>query len=51
MNKLIQRVNDINELDKNVFQQETKMNMVDKCLEYMKQASSIKHSLFSLFDR
>lgn len=54
MNKLIQRVTDINELDKTSNEQEIKMNIIEKCLDYLKQAkenSSLTHSLFSLFDR
>ncbi len=51
MNKLIQRVNYLNELDKTLNEQEIKMNIMERCLEYFKQASTTNHSLFSLFDR
>jgi hypothetical protein len=54
MNKLIQRVNDINELEKNLNDHEMKMNIMDKCLDYFKTAlnhSSTSHSLFSLLER
>ncbi|CAF1327016.1 unnamed protein product [Adineta steineri] len=54
MNKLIQRVNDINELDKNLYEHEIKLNIMDKRLDYFKTAletTSTNHSLFSLLDR
>ncbi len=51
MNKLIQRVNDLNELDGTLNEHEMKMNMIEKCIEYLKQVSSATHPLFSLFDR
>jgi len=54
INKLIQRVNDINEFDKIYNEQEIKLNIIERCLDYFKQAlnnSSTNHSLFSLFDR
>jgi hypothetical protein len=54
MNKLIQRVNDINDLEKALNDQEIKMNINERRLDYFKTAlenSSINHSLFSLLDR
>jgi hypothetical protein len=51
VNKLIQRVNDINELDKTLNEHEMKMNLRERCLDYFKQASSPNHSLFSLLER
>jgi hypothetical protein len=54
MNKLLQRVNDLNELDKNLNEQEIKMNIMEKRLDYFKtvlENPSTNHSLFSLLDR
>lgn len=54
MNKLIQRVNDINELEKNVNEHDIKMNVMERRLDYFKSAlesSSTNHSLFSLLER
>ncbi|CAF0977060.1 unnamed protein product [Rotaria sordida] len=54
MNKLIQRVNDINELEKNINEHDIKMNIMEKRLDYFKttlESSSTNHSLFSLLDR
>jgi hypothetical protein len=54
MNKLIQRVQDISDLDLNLREHEMKMNMMDKCVDYFKaavQSSSTHHELFSLLDR
>ena len=54
MNKLIQRVQDISDLDRNLHEHEMKMNMMDKCVEYFKAAqppSPTSHELFSLLDR
>ncbi|CAF2118037.1 unnamed protein product [Rotaria magnacalcarata] len=53
MNKLIQRVNDINELEKNINEYDIKMNIMERRLDYFKTAlesSSTYHSLFSLLD-
>lgn len=51
MNKLIQRVSDLSELDKTFSEQKLKMNIMGKCIEYLQEISSTNHSLFSLFDR
>ncbi|CAF4011090.1 unnamed protein product, partial [Rotaria magnacalcarata] len=54
MNKLIQRVNDINELEKNINEHDIKMSIMERRLDYFKTAlesSSTNHSLFSLLDR
>ena len=54
MNKLVQRVNNINELEKNRNEYDVKMNIMEKRLEYFKTAlesSSTNHSLFSLLNR
>ncbi|CAF5022229.1 unnamed protein product, partial [Rotaria socialis] len=55
MNKLIQRVSDINELEKNINGHDIKMNIMERRLDYFKTAleesSSTNHSLFSLLDR
>jgi hypothetical protein len=54
MNKLLQRVNDLNELDKHLNEQEIKMNIMEKRLDYFKTAlenPSTNHSLFSLLER
>ncbi|CAF3645050.1 unnamed protein product [Rotaria socialis] len=54
MNKLIQRVNDINELEKNISEHDIKMSIMERRLDYFKTAlesSSTNHSLFSLLDR
>jgi 3-dehydroquinate dehydratase len=55
MNKLIQRVSDINELEKNINEHDIKMNIMERRLDYFKTAleesSSTNHSLFSLLDR
>ena len=54
MNKLLQRVHDISGLDQNLHDNEMKLNMMDKRLEYLKSAldsPSTDHALFSLPER
>lgn len=51
MNKLIQRVQDFSEIEKNSHEQGIKYNLLGKCLEYFQEVKSKGHSLFSLIDR
>jgi 3-dehydroquinate dehydratase len=54
MNKLIQRVNDMSELDRSFNEHEIKLNLMEKRVDYFKAAAestSANHSLFSLLER
>ena len=54
MNKLIQRVNTINDLEKNINEHDIKMNIMGRrldCIKTVLESSSTNHSLFSLLDR
>jgi len=51
MNKLLQRVHDLSELDKKVYEHERKCNIMEQCLDYFQEIKSTNHSFFSLFDR